>query len=590
MTNRPARYTRYVSWGIKTTNSTPPPGARTASAQASLGSGDRYNVGASQGAQFGALAVRGSANVRRDRRIRDIAAQRTVRDTPGAVLNTRELRSHGEDDRLAKKISLGADYDVSANDRLSAEGSYYRRDADGLLTEDTRRDDAAGAPLSRYERVRRSNEYEYSSDALLRYRRAGEAPDDEFQVSLERSEELERRPLHNTYLPSLPAAPATFLDQRWIGDAVSTALSVDYAPSGQGGRKFTAGYDLELDDNSLDGAQTLPAGDGEPRLPDPAFTNVFQHEQTVHALYTTFEQPVADWTILAGLRLEQVHLDLRQVTTGERGGQDYFRAYPSLHIGRKLDEEQMLTFSYARRVERPYWQAMNPYRLQFEANAFDAGNPDLRPSIIDSLEAGWSRDTGSTSVSASVYGRRKRDSLTYVMTLLSPTVTLNTTQNLGDERSGGIELAASGKIGARLGFKLSGNLYYDQIDAANLGFTSKRSTFTREGKAALNWRFGERDRMQINFTGRGKQPTPQGYQLGWSAVDFGYRHQFGPGLALTATLSDAFESRRYRYVIDTPTLSDRQNWRNNGRVGWIGISWTLVSGSEKAPDNFEYER
>src|SRR6185295_12827951 len=240
MTNPPARYKREGTSGIINIITKRAVGAHTASAQASLGSGDRYNVGASQGAQFGDLGVRGSANVRRDRRIRDIAAHRIVSDPSGAVLNTRELRSHGDDDRLAKKISLGADYDVSPIDRLSAEGGYYRRDADGLLTEDMRSADAAGAPISSYERRRRSDEYEYSSDALLRYRRAGEATDDEFQVSLERSEELERRPLRNTYLPSLPVAPATFVDQLWIEDAVTTEFSVDYATSGQGGRKFTA--------------------------------------------------------------------------------------------------------------------------------------------------------------------------------------------------------------------------------------------------------------------------------------------------------------------------------------------------------------
>jgi len=589
MTNPPARYKRDGSSGIINIITKRQHGARAASAQASLGSGNRYNVNASQGAQSGALNVRGAASVRHDRRIRDIEAHRTVRDESGDVLNTRERRAHDENDRLAKKISLAADYDLDDKNRLGAEGSYYRRDADGSLTEDTRIADATGTPASRYGRERRSNEYEYSSDALLRWRRAGETEDDEFQVSIERSEEREHRPLRNSYLPTLPAGAATFLDQLWIEDAVTTELSVDYATHWPGGRRFTTGYDLQRDDNFLDGSQTLPFEDG-PRLPDPAFTNIFRHEQTLDALYATFEQPLADWTLLAGLRLEQARLDLRQVTSGDRSGQDYFRAYPSLHVARKLNEQQMLTFSYARRVERPYWQAMNPYRLQFETNQFEAGNPDLRPSIIDSLEIGWSRDTGSSSMSASVYGRRKRDSLTYVTTLLGPTATVNTTQNLGEDRSGGLELAASGKIGARLGYNFSADVYYDEIDAANLGFERKRSAFTRAGKAALNWRLGESDRLQINVTATGKQPTAQGYQFGSTSVDVGYRHLFGPGLSLTATLSDAFDTRRYRYVVDTPTLSERNTWKNNGRIVWVGVTWTLVSGKEKPPDNFEYEK
>ena len=590
MTNPPAWYKREGSSGIINIITKRPKGARSASAQASLGTGDRYNVSLAQGAQIGALNVRGSASVRQERRIREITAHRVVRDGSGALVTTREQRSHADDDRLAKKVSLGSDYDVGEHDRFTAEASYFRRDVDGLLREQTRAIDGAGLLTSEYARDRASDQYNYNSDALMRWRRTAKDGEGELSVSVERSEEVDHRDLHNTYLTSLPVAPVTYQDQRWIQDAVTNEFSIDYATNWSGSRKLTAGYDLQRDDNTYDAAQTLSAIEASPALPDPAFTNVFRHEQAIHALFATFEQPLAEWTVLAGLRLEQVQLDLRQSTTGERSDQDYFRVYPSLHLSRKLADEEMLTFSYARRVERPYWQAMNPFRLQYEANEFESGNPDLRPSVVDSLEAGWSRDTGSTSLSASVYGRLKRDSLTYVKTLLGTTATLNTTQNLGDERSGGIELAASGKIGASFGYNFGSNIYYIEIDGANLGVVGKRTAVTREGKAALNWRLGDKDRVQVNIVATGKQPTPQGYQRGSTSADIGYRHQFGPSLSLTATLSDAFATRRTRYVIDSSSLSERNTWRNNGRIGWIGITWTLVPASEKGQEKFEYER
>ncbi len=590
MTNPPARYKREGSSGIINIITKRPQGTRSASAQASLGTGDRYNLNAARSGRLAALDVRGSASVRQDRRIREIATYRTVRDGSGAVLATRDLRSRADDDRLAKKISVGSDYEVGSRDRLDAEASYYRRDTDGLVREETRSADGAGVPVSRYARDRRWDPYDSSSDALLRWRRAGGSDDDTLAVSVERSEQFEHRPLHNIYLPSLPVGPTTFQDQRWIQDAVTKQCSVDYATTGPGARKLRAGYDLQRDDNAFDAAQTVAAIEGDPRVPDSAFTNVFRYEQTIHALYATVEQPVGDWTVLAGLRLEQAHLDLRQVTTGERSGQDYFRAYPSLHVSHKLDDARLLTVSYARRVERPYWQAMNPYRLQYEPHEFDAGNPDLRPSIIDSLEAGWSRDTGKTSLSGTAYARVRRDSLTYVKTLLDTGTTLNTTRNVGEDRSAGIELAASGKIGQRLGYSLSANAHHDEIDASNLGFDGKRAAYTQDWKAALNWRLAPRDRVQVNVAGIGKQLTPQGYQVGSVSADFGYRHQFGPSLSLTATLSDAFATRRTRYVIDTPTLSERSTWRNNGRIAWIGITWTLAPAGEKAQDRFEYER
>jgi outer membrane receptor protein involved in Fe transport len=590
ITNPPANFKREGSAGIINIITRRPLGAHSASAQASLGSSGRYVLGASQGAQLGKLNLRGSAGVRHDLRLRDITGRRTVRDAAGNVVNEREQDTSVEEDRVSKKISLGADYDLNPTDRLSAEGGFYRRDAARTVEAQTRVLDPAGSPLMQDGRAARADEYEYSSDAMLRFHRAGEHENDGFTVAIERSEEVERLPLRNTDSFTLPAREPLFQNQRFITNEVVTEFSVDYATTLSGERRFTAGYDLQLNDYTADNSQTIPVSAGGVAVPDPAFTNVFRHDQVVHALYATFEQPLDDWwTFLAGLRLERASLDLDQVTSGEHGSQDYVRAYPSLHLARKLNERHRLSFSYARRVQRPFSQDMNPYLVQLEANSFRAGNPDLQPSEIDSVEAGWTYDEGATSLSASVYGRRRHDSVTYVTTLISPTVTLMTPENVGESRWGGFELAASGKLGAQFGYNLSGNLYYNEIDATNLGITGTRSTFSREAKAALNWRIGEKDRMQINLSAQGKQLTPQGYRLGSSSVDLGYRHQFRPGLALTATLSDVFATRRDRRVLETAELSDRLTIQQPGRIAYLGLSWALVKENDSPSEAFEYE-
>lgn len=590
ITNPPASFKREGSAGIINIITKRPLGAHSASAQASLGNGGRYILGVSQGAQLGKLNLRGSAGVRHDLRIRDITGRRTVRDAAGTLVNEREQDSNVREDRVSKKISLGADYDLNSSDRLSAEGGYYRRDADRKLDARTSILDSAGSPITQYGRDARNDEYEYSSDAMLRFHHAGENDDDGLTVALERSEDAERTPLNHTDSFTLPAQQPLFQNQRFLTNEVATEFSMDYATTWSGKRRFAAGYDLQLTDYTADNSQTIPVTAGGAVEPDPAFTNVFRHGQTVHALYATFEQPLdGQWTFLAGLRLEQASLDLEQATSGERSRQNYFRAYPSLHLARKLNEQQTFTLSYARRVQRPFSQDMNPYRVQFDANSFRTGNPELQPSEIDSLEAGWTYDEGATSLSATVYGRRRHDSVTYVTTLLSPTVTLSSPENLGESRWGGVELAASGKLGARLGYNLSGNLYYNEIDAGNLGFSGTRSTFSRDAKAALTWHIGERDRMQINLAAAGKQLTPQGYRLGSNAVDLGYRHQFRPGLSLTATLSDVFATRRDQLVLETAELSERVTTRQPGRIAYIGLSWVLIGGKDKPPENFEYE-
>jgi imidazolonepropionase-like amidohydrolase len=50
--------------------------------------------------------------------------------------------------------------------------------------------------------------------------------------------------------------------------------------------------------------------------------------------------------------------------------------------------------------------------------------------------------------------------------------------NLGQSQSGGLELVAAGRIVAGLDATLSGSVYYNALDASNLGFDGKKSTFS----------------------------------------------------------------------------------------------------------------
>jgi len=594
LTNPPASFKRDGSGGIINIITKRSTEVRSATLQTGVGSNGRWNVAGNTSTQFGALALRGSAGVRHDLRLRNITDQRTVRDDSGNVLNEREQRTATRDDRVYKKVSIGADYDLDELDRFSAEGSYHRRDSDGVLTENSGLRDGAGTALSQYSRERRANDYDYSSDALLRYRHAGNGhagagDDDGLTIALERSQDHEHPVWNFQYSYAVPPQGGVSQLERIIEDEVGTELSVDYATALSGKRRFTAGYDLQITDHSSNYWLSLPFTPGGSAMPDPAFTNVFRDSQTVHALYATYEQPFGDWTALAGLRLEKAELDLRQVTSGERDGQDYFRVYPSLHVSRKLDERQTLTFSYSRRVWRPWAQQLNPYVVQIDPTYLRAGNPDLKPSEIDSLELAWNYDLGSTSFSASVYGKRRYDVATEVRTLVTPITELETSENLGDNRSGGLEITASGKLGGSFSYNLATDVFYDEIDATNLGFSGTRSTITRDGKAALNWRLGERDRLQINLATMGRRLTPQGYRLGSSTMDLGYRHTLGTGLSLSATLTDVFASKKDRLVLDTPELSERLTTRPHGRIVWLGLTWNLASGKEKPAEKFEYE-
>ena len=68
-------------------------------------------------------------------------------------------------------------------------------------------------------------------------------------------------------------------------------------------------------------------------VPVPGLTNSFEYDQAVHALYGTYQFALGKLEVQAGLRLEQVEIEIDQITGGMRFDDDYFRAYPTLHLG-----------------------------------------------------------------------------------------------------------------------------------------------------------------------------------------------------------------------------------------------------------------
>lgn len=293
---------------------------------------------------------------------------------------------------------------------------------------------------------------------------------------------------------------------------------------------------------------------------------------------------------MSGLRIEQVYRDSSQVAAALRGHSQYFRIYPNLHPSDAVGDHTTLTVSYGRRVIRPDPEDLNPYPVQLDAFTVREGNPTLLPEEIQSLEAGWSFDRSGTSRSVTLYLRESRNRVTNVVVPISPTVVAITKQNLGRSTSGGVELATAGKLLKALDLSLSGNVFYNAIDASNLGYDGVRGSFSYEAKLALNWHESAANTLQLNLGATGRRLVPQGYRPASFGADLGVRHQVRKNLALTATLSDVFGTRHDGMVTNIPGLTDASRRHQTGHIFFLGLTWTPPGVKQKATDKFEYDK
>ena len=179
--------------------------------------------------------------------------------------------------------------------------------------------------------------------------------------------------------------------------------------------------------------------------------------------------------------------------------------------------------------------------------------------------------------------------MTDVTEYLGNGLTLTTKTNLPRSDSAGLEFSATGHVFPKLLYSVSGNAFYNQIDATELGYPGLKSTTGLNLKAKLDYHPTVADSGQIIFTRTDKRLTPQGNVSATNIVNLGYKHTLTPALSAMATVSDLFNGQHYQRYVSTPTLTQVYERSVVGRVAWVGLTYSVgVTKKEKEP-NFEYD-
>jgi outer membrane receptor protein involved in Fe transport len=558
------------------------------SVQASAGNRGRYTVGVGGARNSEHVNIFGNATLRGDKPKRTTTDDRLLTDAATGLRTRSNQLVINQSERQSRVVSGGLEISPNKQDKFSTNLSYNNRSGTPDITEWDSAGPMNGALTSNRTRVASGDEREISTEASGEYRHSFAEKGHEFTLSVQRGEtsETQNRLYRNVFL--LPSAPATIDEQRLHFDNRERELSAEYIRPFKNEAKLVLGYDLQRDDEEYNNYGGVIDAVSNARTLDPAQTNDFRYNRTIHALYSTYEQPLGKWTALAGLRLEQVYIDTNQITSALSDSNQYFRAYPTLHLQRDITDSQALRFSYSTRVIRPEADDLNPYRVFQDAFNYRAGNPRLLPQEIKSLEAGYQFRKDGRNFSATAYYRRTSNSFTTVSTYITPTVLLTTEANIGSSTAGGVELAASGKVSEKLGVNLSGNVFYNQVDAANLGIAAKRSATGYTAKGSLDYRLTEDDLFQLSASYNGKRLTAQGYRQSSPVANFGYRRKIRDDLAATLTVADVFNSQRDRSFINTATIQDVTERRQQGRTALLGLSWQFGGGKKGGQDQFDF--
>ena len=125
---------------------------------------------------------------------------------------------------------------------------------------------------------------------------------------------------------------------------------------------------------------------GTPEL-DSNQSNRFKYTENNQAVYVNADKKLNEkWNFQMGLRLENTQTNGFSETMNQETENNYLKLFPTFYASYKKNENNTFSLNYGKRINRPRFDLLNPFRIYINSNSYSEGNPFLRPSFSDNFE------------------------------------------------------------------------------------------------------------------------------------------------------------------------------------------------------------
>jgi outer membrane receptor protein involved in Fe transport len=118
-------------------------------------------------------------------------------------------------------------------------------------------------------------------------------------------------------------------------------------------------------------------------------SNRFIYDETIHAAYVNGSKQFKNTSVQMGLRAEKTISNGNSITENKVVKRSYLDLFPSLFVNQTISNNHTASFSYSRRIDRPSYDALNPFVYYLDQYTFQKGNPFLNPQYTHSFEVGY---------------------------------------------------------------------------------------------------------------------------------------------------------------------------------------------------------
>lgn len=120
---------------------------------------------------------------------------------------------------------------------------------------------------------------------------------------------------------------------------------------------------------------------------NPNFSNQFDYQENTQALYFSAQKSFLDkWEAKVGLRYEFTQTEGFSQTLNQTNTNDYSKLFPTAYVSYTHNENHSFSLNYGKRISRPSFNFLNPFRFVNNPYSYSEGNPFLQPAFTDNIE------------------------------------------------------------------------------------------------------------------------------------------------------------------------------------------------------------
>ncbi|MEI3802313.1 MULTISPECIES: outer membrane beta-barrel protein [unclassified Chitinophaga] len=296
--------------------------------------------------------------------------------------------------------------------------------------------------------------------------------------------------------------------------------------------------------------------------PDASRSNNFKYDEYISAAYASYENTYHQLSYTVSLRAEHTHSTANAITEHTVTTRDYLTWLPGLSITIPMKASQQLHISYSRRMTRPNFAQLNPFRFYNSPLNYFVGNPYLQPSTTQMLNIAYTRKALQVSLQV---GREsdpmtrypEYDSVTNVLQYLG--------KNLPYNDFAGIEISFPLTVNKwwRMSHNIRGGYKKEQTPYHGVTYAIPIFDYNLTGSQVFT--LPQQITIDISYYYRSLSGTGLYVSRSLASVDAGIRKSWLKGKFNTGiNFYDMFDTYRVRYIFREKKIID------NAFTHWVG--------------------